>query len=154
MTEAKKHPIDIDLWRKAKSAPLDERWKWSWKTWGPTLSKLFTENAKIEDLVCPVCGRKEVYAYFLAVSIAAEKSKAKGRRVYIAERWFGCHACMTQVRDQGEVPRWVEEKDITWATEKKKQWAERKLAESVAKIAKDKQDTASSLTDSSEEDEE
>ncbi len=125
------HPIDIGLWRKVKSAPQAEKWKWSWKTWGTTLSRLFTDNVKIEDLECPVCGEKKLYAYFLAVSFNIPRSKEEGHRVYIAERWFGCRTCDTQIRDQGEIPRWMKEEDIRWATDKKKRWAEQKLARSL-----------------------
>jgi hypothetical protein len=120
-------PIDFNLWRRAKTAPESEWWKWDWDTWSPIISQILGDEETIQKLECPVCGKKKLYAYFLAVDIAAQASNKEGRPVYIADRWFGCYACQTQVRDRGELPQWVKDKDIRWASEDLKKSAERRL---------------------------
>ncbi len=126
MSSPRKYPIDLDLWRKQKEAPESEWWKWDWwKTWDPVFGQYFRGEKSLDELECPVCGKKALYAYFLTVSIARFSSKLEGKRVYVADRYFGCHACQTQVRDRGEVPHWMKDEDIIWANDGLRKLAER-----------------------------
>lgn len=137
------NPSDLSLWQKSKSAPQSERWKWDWNTWRPILQKLFAGEEKLSDLECPVCGKKELYAYFLAVSAAnTDSDETGGEQVYIADRWFGCHACQTQVRDRGEIPSWVRKEDVKWASDKLRKRAEQKLAKRKRGTSKTEQDAS------------
>lgn len=135
MPKSVEGPIDLGLWRKRKEAPKSEWWKWDWeRTWAPLFGRFYRGEAGIKDLECPVCGQKELYAYFEVFQIARHTSKDEGRPVYVANRYFGCHACETQTRSFGEVPRWAKNEDIHWVSEDAKQDAERDLAQINLKL--------------------
>jgi hypothetical protein len=139
MTESKELPIDLDLWMRSRSAPADEKWKWFWGTWDPVITLIWegdqrarstaTGRFDFEDLICPVCGEKQLYAFFLAVYVAIQSTKKRNQTVYIGDRWFGCDNCQTQVRDRGELPYWIKNGDLVWAKEEFKRRAERSLRE-------------------------
>ncbi len=130
MSSASRYPVDISLWARAKTAPKTELWRWGWDLWNPIIDKIYSGEESVRDLGCPVCGQKELYAYFLAVAFSIPCSKAEGRRVYMADRWFGCHNCLTQVRDRGQIPRWVKDDDVVWGSERLRRLAEEDLTRS------------------------
>lgn len=127
MKDSNKHPIDLELWRKVKTASESEKWKWSWNTWSPAIALIFEGRVSVESIKCPVCAENQLYAYFLTVDIAAKSTEEEHRPVYVADRWFGCRNCQTQVRDRGELPRWVRKEDIVWASERLRELSERRL---------------------------
>lgn len=124
MPDTTNYSIDLDLWRRALDAPKDEIWKWGWDIWSPVIDKIFAGEPDIRDLTCPVCGKKSLYAYFLAVKATPRDGESLR---FTATRWFGCHACQTQVRDRGDTPPWLSEEDVVWAIEGLKERAEQKI---------------------------
>jgi len=96
MPVAKAHPIDLWLWQKAKNAPKSELWKWSWDIWDTVFYLVFYGEATAQDMRCPVCGARRLYVYFLAFRLSLSES-TESRRVYVGDRWIGCHACDIQV---------------------------------------------------------
>lgn len=129
MSNSTKSSIDLDLWRKRNDAPEHERWKWARDTWDPVIDKVYTGEKDVKDLECPVCSQKEIYTFFEVFQIARGASAKEGRPVYVANRYFGCRFCKTQVRDFGEVPRWVKDEDINWVSKKAREDAESDLAQ-------------------------
>ncbi len=130
--------FNLGLWRKKKEAPKSEMWKWDWGKWAPLFAKFYRREAGIKDLECPVCGQKDLYAYFEVFYIARGASIEEERPVYVANRYFGCYSCKTQVRDYGEVPRWVKDEDIHWVSENARTDAEQDLARINLKLPTDK----------------
>lgn len=137
MSELTSHPIDLNLWRKGNAAPKSERWKWDWDTWDSIFEKFYVGGKDIREFECPVCGQKELYAYFEVFHIAKRASTKEKRPVYVANRYFGCHACKTQVRDFGEVPRWVKGEDINWVSQEAREDAVSVLAQINLKLPND-----------------
>ncbi len=129
MSNSTNRPIDLSLWAKVMDAPKDEKWKWGWDIWAPVVDRIF-RGESLGDLECPVCGNKTLYACFVATDLDIPDSLAEHRRVYVAERWFGCDHCQTQMRDWGQIPRWVKDEDVKWGTEWHSIHAEEKLAKS------------------------
>jgi hypothetical protein len=134
MNSNERFPIDLDLWRKVKVAVKGEKWKWDWDTWSPVILRLIDgtdliiesiKSGKVEvnKPVCPVCGAKQVYAFFLAVNIDKVSTLERRKPVYVADRYFGCHNCHTQVRDRGLVPYWFNEEELVWAIPRMKERA-------------------------------
>jgi len=131
------YSVDLDLWRVAKTASTEDNWKWDWNTWEPTIDAIYWGTAKLrienvgrfdfEDLICPVCKANEVYAYFLTVDIVLNNATQTDKRTYVADRWFGCHNCQTQMRDRGQLPNWISEEAVVWASPGLKGRAESKL---------------------------
>jgi hypothetical protein len=112
-----KYPIDIDLWKRRRTAPRSEQWKWSGELWDSIVHEiLHGEHGTASELACPVCGKQKIYAFFVTVEVA-KRPKEQGEWVFIGDRWFGCHACQTQFRDRGELPDWVRLEDVVWETE-------------------------------------
>ena len=128
-----KTDIDLYLFRRARTAPKEEKWKWDWDRWDPVIPKIYFEGQNIREFKCPVCDAQKVYAYFIAVGISEPQTIERGRTVYYGDRWFGCHNCDVQVRDRGEFPDWVRDDDVQWANEGFKERALRKLAEFKSK---------------------
>jgi len=118
MPVATSYPIDIHLWRRAKTAPQSEGWKWDWERWEETVIRpTFNGEIAVDDVVCPICGKKKLYIFFLAFHLARQASSTRKRPVYVGDRWWGCEACQTQIRDYGEVPSWIKDEDVMWVTE-------------------------------------
>ncbi len=137
MSNNTKSSVDLNLWRKRDNAPEHERWKWYRDTWDPVINKVYTGEKNIKDLGCPVCGQKELYAYFEVFHIAKRASTEEKQPVYVANRYFGCHSCKTQIRDFGEVPRWVKGEDINWVSKEAREDAVSDLAQINLKLPND-----------------
>ncbi len=137
MSKADKYPIDVELWKNERNAPSSEKWKWGWSIWDPIIDKVYNGVPNISDLECPVCGHKDLYFYFLVFHISIEGSLREGRTVYLADRFYGCHHCQTQVRDYGLVPGWVAERDISWVSPKAKEEEEARLTRRKASMSHD-----------------
>lgn len=99
----------LELWRRQKTAPPEEQWKWSWGTWRPVFEALMA--GPIDHERCPVCGQRTLRYYFLLVS----KRKLEGEVRYGAERWVGCDTCRVQHHDRGLLPGWIDAETVEWA---------------------------------------
>ena len=136
------HPIDIELWRRRGSASREEWWKWNWELWQPVLDMFFSGEKRIEDIECPVCHQRTLYVSYQVANM--RYSEEEGRVIYSrAEVWMGCHGCETQLRFWGELPRWVRDEDVVWATERHKQTAEKELAEYMRRKEQPHEDVGS-----------
>jgi len=124
--------IDLWLWHKEREVPENEKWKWQSELWDPIITHVFDGERAIEDTACPVCGRKDLYTYFMAFRILRTPTSA--RRVYVGDRWWGCYGCQIQKRDYGQLPSWLKDEDIVWPSEKAKEIAEQDWAEMQARL--------------------
>jgi len=124
--------IDLWLWHKAGEVPEHEKWKWQWELWDPVMDQVFNGQSAIEEIACPVCGRKDLYTYFMAFHIL--RSTTGGRRVYVGDRWWGCYGCRIQKRDYGLLPSWLKDEDIVWASEKAREKAEQDWVERQTRL--------------------
>jgi hypothetical protein len=118
--------LDTTLYRNKLKAPVKEMWKWRDSTWAGVVNAIQQRDSAAE-LECPVCGERQVYARFVVVGIHLDRSQIEDRPVYIAERWYGCHACQVQLRDWGDIPAWIAAQDVPWESDAVKEKARQRL---------------------------
>ena len=116
-------PIDLDLYHQRLNVDKNEKWKWSWELWDPIINKLFADRMAVNNISCPVCGKKTLYSFYLASHLKKKLNPV----IFIGERRFGCSSCRIQLRDYGETPIWLEESEVYWASRKGKERAEQRL---------------------------
>lgn len=96
----------LQLWRRQRTAPPGDRWKWSWETWRHVAEKLM--EGPIDDQPCPVCGERTLRYYFIVV----RKRPHAGKERYIADGWIGCDSCQVQSRGRGLLPEWIDPESV------------------------------------------
>ena len=100
----------LQLWRWQNTADPQDRWKWSWDTWRPIAEKLL--EGPIDDVPCPVCGRRTLRYYL----IVGRKTEVQGKKKHIADIWISCETCQVQNRGKGLMPEWFDPESVDWVS--------------------------------------